>query len=105
MTSSEKLLNLKFKIGLLPTIDFATFFASHFPSTQAASKSIIHLTHKNNTVNYIDSNDYLTAKDIIIMQLVADGFTAMEIADKLGLSNRTVEHRILDLRKKLRCKS
>ena len=47
----------------------------------------------------------ISLKDIIIMQLVADGFTALQISDKIGVNERTIEHRILRLRKELNCKS
>lgn len=47
----------------------------------------------------------ISKKDIIIMQLVADGFTALQICDKTGENVRTIEHRILRLRKELNCKS
>ncbi len=47
----------------------------------------------------------ITPRDKRIMQFVANGFTALQIADKIGLSKKTVEHRILILRKKLNSKS
>ena len=39
------------------------------------------------------------------MQMVANGYTAKEISEKLWLSDRTVENRILRLRERLNCKS
>ncbi|MBA2561342.1 MAG: hypothetical protein H0V14_00245 [Chitinophagaceae bacterium] len=44
-------------------------------------------------------------KDVIIMRLVADGHTSLQISDKLGLSERRIQHRILRLRRELNCKN
>ena len=101
----EKLLDMKFRRGLLPAINIVNLSALYFPTAPDYNKSVIDSKNKNDQVNKISRVDYLTTKDINIMQYVANGFTALQIAGKLALSNRTVEHRILDLRKKLSCKS
>lgn len=47
----------------------------------------------------------INEKDIIIMQLVADGHTALEISEKTGASSKTIEKHVLSLKKDLNCKS
>ena len=89
---------------IFSTIDYS-FSTLHFPSLLKDIKSAVKSISKSGDVNYIRFIDCLRAKDIIIMQLVADGFTLLQIADKIGLCNRTVEQRILRLRKKLNCKN
>ena len=44
-------------------------------------------------------------KDIIIMQLVAKGLRLSQIAEKMGLSERTIESRISRLKNRLDCKT
>ena len=53
----------------------------------------------------LKSNPYISEKDIIIMQMVADGFTALEIADKTWLSERTVEGRVYRLKTRFKAKT
>lgn len=47
----------------------------------------------------------ITEKNKIILQLVADGYTTKEIADKTWLCNRTVENKIQKLTKAFNCKN
>lgn len=47
----------------------------------------------------------ITDKDKIIMQMIADGSTALEVSEKTGASERTIEARILILKKRWDCKN
>lgn len=51
---------------------------------QRMSKNIPHLTHINNPID-------ISRREAEILNLLADGFTNMQIADKLFTSKRTVE--------------
>lgn len=47
------------------------------------------------------SEDILTPREKQIMQMVADGITSKDIAEKLNISKRTVEHHRANMMKKL----
>ena len=44
--------------------------------------------------NFTWPHTKIRPKDVIIMQLVADGLRLQQIAEKMGLSERTIEGRI-----------
>lgn len=52
-----------------------------------------------------EKTDKLSEREIEIIQLCVDGLSAKEIADKLNISNRTVEHHKERIFKKTGCKS
>jgi DNA-binding NarL/FixJ family response regulator len=58
---------------------------------------------KENLQSYNSSRYSISEKNKIIMQMVVDGFTSKEIADKTWL--RTIEGRILKLMKEFNCKN
>lgn len=43
--------------------------------------------------------------DTVIVQLVADGFKMLQVAEETGLTKKAVQSRILRLKKKLGCKT
>jgi DNA-binding CsgD family transcriptional regulator len=47
----------------------------------------------------------ISYKDFIVMRLVADGNTALQISDKLGLSQGAIKSQITTLRKAFNCKN
>lgn len=47
----------------------------------------------------------ISEKDKFIMQMIANGDTALEVAEKTGASERTIESRIMILKKLLDCKN
>ena len=53
----------------------------------------------------LDRYDLLTAREREILQLVGEGYTAIEISDKLSISIRTVEKHRSNLMKKLEVKN
>jgi len=53
----------------------------------------------------LDRYELLTSREREILQLVGEGYTADEIADKLSISNRTVEKHRSNLMKKLEVKN
>ena len=52
-----------------------------------------------------EKTDKLSEREIEIIQLCVDGLSAKEIADKLNISNRTVEHHKERIFKKTGCRS
>ena len=53
----------------------------------------------------IASRYSISEKNIVIMQMVADGFTSKEISAKTSLSDRTVENRIQKLSNDFDCRN
>lgn len=51
-------------------------------------------------INLPNKKPSITEKEILIMQLVADGDTSLEISNITGSSNRTIENHIFNLRGK-----
>ena len=50
-------------------------------------------------------NKKLTSRELLVLTLVAAGFSDRKIAEKLSISIRTVNNYVLDIRAKLKAKS
>ena len=57
------------------------------------------MTVKNNALQNLISNANLSQQKINCLNLLATGFSAKEIGEKLNLSRRTVESYIADIRR------
>lgn len=78
-------------------------------TTDAIVKSLINGTtaKSTNTVtsNNSNSTSKLTKKEVEILEFILNGFTNLEIAEKLGKSKRTIETHRFNLMKKLDVKN
>lgn len=76
-------------------------------TTDAIVKSLISgaASHKSTPFNNNSEASKLTRKESEILEFILNGFTNLEIADKLGKSKRTIETHRFNLMKKLDVKN
>ncbi|MDO6801270.1 response regulator transcription factor [Wenyingzhuangia sp. 1_MG-2023] len=75
-------------------------------TTDAIVKSLINgTTHQRTVANSYNDTSKLTKKESEILEFILNGFTNLEIAEKLGKSKRTIETHRFNLMKKLDVKN
>ncbi len=90
------------KTELLKAID-KVLHGEKYISPQISNNLFTHLTDRN--VNTADIEKHLTARELEIIRLIADGLTNHEIANKLFLSTVTVETHRKNMLAKLQLKN
>lgn len=63
------------------------------------------MNEEKDIVIYRENSIVVKEKDIEMVKFYSDGFRNQYIAEKLGLSVRTIEFKSLDLQEKFQCKS
>lgn len=78
--------------------------AKHFAASQIEETKIT-AEFKKTRMRYCNKsiNNYLTPRELECMKLFCQGISAKQVGKKLGLSYRTVEFYLNNLKKKLNC--
>tara|TARA_R110002050_G_scaffold300018_1_gene467343 strand:- start:20122 stop:20508 length:387 start_codon:yes stop_codon:yes gene_type:complete len=95
--SIEKKGNLLSKDEILSILEATRSITKH---TQIVNSLIFFFTTITPNINH-KKIDYLTKREIQILQLIGNGKSTINIANKLNLSNSTIETHRKNIRKKL----
>lgn len=84
----------------------ATYDRAIIPLQAKSGKILsVSMTDTKLLVDHVNVKQVLTERQAFILSMVAEGWSAKEIAAELGLSNRTVEHHLEAIKRNMRAKN